>query len=412
MVEILFYLLICILIINFLLERWLDYSNSTKWSSELPHELEGIYDDEKYKKSMEYEKIKHHFSTITESLGFLTVLVLFATGAFGWLDNAVRSLAIKNPIHISLIYFAIIALLTEIASFPFKWYDTFVIEERFGFNKSTLRLFLLDQVKGLLIGALVGGSILYLIVWIYLVAGNLFWLYTLVVISSFSVFMLLFYSSLIVPLFNRQTPLEDGDLKDAITSFSLKTGFLLDNIFVIDGSKRSSKANAYFTGLGSKKRIVLYDTLISELNTEEIVAVLAHEIGHYRKHHVYSGLLFSLLSSALMLYIFALVSGHNAFSQVLGSDNPGFHLAIISFGILYTPLSLVIGLGMNFLSRVNEYQADRFAREEYGGQYLASALKKLSVSNLSNLTPHPFYVFFHYSHPTLLQRLNKLKEIM
>ena len=411
MIEILFYSIICILTINFLLERWLDYLNTTKWSSELPYELKGIYDDEKYKKSMEYEKIKHRFSIITEFLGFLTVIILFATGGFGWLDTEVRSFAIKNPIHISLLYFAILGLSTEILSFPFKWYDTFVIEERFGFNKSTLRLFFFDQLKGLLIGALIGGGILYLIVWIYLVAGNLFWLYTLGVISFFSVFMLLFYSSLIVPLFNKQSPLQDGALKDAITAFSLKTGFLLDNIFVIDGSKRSTKANAYFTGLGSKKRIVLYDTLINELSTEEIVAVLAHEIGHYKKHHVYSGLFFSLLSTAIMLYIFSLVSGNHVFSQVLGSENSGFHLAIISFGILYTPLSLVIGHWMNYRSRINEYQADRFAGEQYGGQYLASALKKLSVSNLSNLTPHPFYVFFHYSHPTLLQRLTKLKEI-
>jgi STE24 endopeptidase len=220
--------------------------------------------------------------------------------------------------------------------------------------------------------------------------------------------MLLFYSNLIVPLFNKQTPLAEGDLKTAIREFSNKTGFLLDNVFVIDGSKRSTKANAYFTGLGRKKRIVLYDTLISEMKTEEIVAVLAHEIGHYKKHHVLWGLFFSLLTTSLMLYLFSIVGRYPIFAQELGSDIPSFHLAIISFGILYSPLSLIIGLGMNYISRKNEYQADKFTAEKYKGEYLASALKKLSINNLSNLTPHPVYVFFHYSHPTLLQRLKKL----
>ena len=412
MIVILFYSILFILVLNFGLERWLDYLNTTQWSAKLPDELKGIYDDEKYKKSMEYEKAKHRFSVVTDSLDFIAVLALFASGGFGWLDCVIRTWGINNPIFVALLYFAILGLISGIFSFPFKWYDTFVIEEKFGFNKSTLRLFCLDQLKGIAISALIGGFILYLIVWIYLIAGHLFWLYALGVISFFSVFMLLFYSSIIVPLFNKQTPLPDGELKDAITVFSRKAGFLLDNIYVIDGSKRSTKANAYFTGLGSKKRIVLYDTLISELDTEEIVAVLAHEIGHYKKHHVYSGMFFSLASTAIMLYVFALVSSNPAFAEVLGSKVSGFHLSVISFGILYTPLSMVFGLVMNYRSRMHEYQADRFAGENFGGQYLGSALKKLSVSNLSNLTPHPLYVFFHYSHPTLLQRLKKLAEVV
>ena len=410
MVVILYYSILIILIVNFLFGRWLDYLNTTRWSSDLPDDLKGIYDQDKYQKSIEYMKIKHRFSFVSESLGFVAILTLFAFGGFGLLDSFIRSV-VNNPIHISLLYFGILGLVSEIFALPFKWYDTFIIETRFGFNKTSYPLFLIDQLKGLFITAVIGGAILYLIVWIYLIAGSLFWLYTLVVIASFSLFMLLFYSSIIVPLFNKQTPLPDGELKEAITAFSLKAGFLLDNIFIIDGSKRSTKANAYFTGLGSKKRIVLYDTLISELTTQEIVAVLAHEIGHYKKKHVYSGLFFSLISTSVMLYIFALVSGNSSFAEVLGSKSPGFHLSVISFGILYTPLSLIIGLFMNYISRMNEYQADRYAGEKYSGKYLALALKKLSVSNLSNLTPHPFYVFFHYSHPTLLQRLKKLQEI-
>jgi len=410
MVSFLFYTILFILVVNFIFERWLDYLNTTKWSLKLPVELEGIYSEEKFRMSMEYEKTKHRFGMVSESLSFVIILIVFALGGFGWLDGIVRS-HVNNPILVTLFYFAILGLLTEVFSLPFKWYDTFKIEEKFGFNKSTLALFFIDQFKGLVIGTIIGGFLLYLIVWIYLIAGHLFWIYTLLVIGSFSIFMLLFYSSVIVPLFNKQNPLPEGELKEAITQFSRKAGFQLDKIFVIDGSKRSTKANAYFTGLGSKKRIVLYDTLINDLDINEIVAVLAHEIGHYKKHHVFLGLFTSLLTTTIMLYVFSLVSDNPVFAKVLGSDVPGFHLAMISFGILYSPLSLIFGMGMNLLSRLNEYQADRFAGEEFGGKFLISALKKLSVSNLTNLAPHPLYVFFHYSHPTLLQRLKNLAEI-
>ena len=410
MVTILYYSILIVLIVNFVFERWLDYLNVKNWSTELPTELQGIYNEEKYQKSQEYQKVTHRFTLVTETMEFFAVLMIFATGGFGWLDGIIR-LHTSNPIFVALLFFAILGLITEIFTLPFFWYDTFVIEAKFGFNKTTKHIFFLDKLKSLIISAIVGGLVLCLIVWIYLIAGNLFWLYSLIVIAAFSVFMAMFYSSIIVPLFNKQTLLADGDLKNAISDFSIKAGFVLDNIYVIDGSKRSTKANAYFSGLGKKKRIVLYDTLISELKTEEIVAVLAHEIGHYKKHHIYLGLVYSLISAAVMLYIFSLVSGYPAFAKVLGSDIPSFQLAIISFGILYSPLSIVIGLGMNYSSRMHEYQADRFAAEKYKGEDLASALKKLSSNNLSNLTPHPAYVFFHYSHPTLLQRLKKLSEI-
>jgi STE24 endopeptidase len=406
----LYYSILVILIVNFLFERWLDYLNTKNWSTVLPPELLGIYSEEKYQKSQEYEKTSHQFTLVTESLGFIAVLLIFSTGGFGWLDGIIRS-KVSNPIHVSLFYFAILGLIAEVLSFPFKWYDTFVIEAKFGFNRTTMRTFLLDQIKGLVIGAILGGTILYLIIWLYLIAGSLFWLYSLLVIFLFSLIMSMFYSNIIVPLFNKQTLLDDGDLKNLIKAFCNKEGFLLDNVYVIDGSKRSTKANAYFTGLGKKKRIVIYDTLISEMEMEEIVAVLAHEIGHYKKHHVYSGLFFSMMSTALMLYVFSVVSGNPAFAKVLGSDIQGFHLTVISFGILYSPLSLIIGSVMNYRMRMNEYQADKFASDKYNGEFLASALKKLSINNLSNLTPHPAYVFFHYSHPTLLQRLKKLNDI-
>jgi len=409
MVSTLYFLILFIIIIDFAFERWLDYLNTTKWSSKLPPEFSGIYDEEKYLKSQEYEKTKHRFSMLTGTLGFLVILMMFSLGGFGWLDHIIRQ-RVTNPIYIALIFFGILGLASEILSLPFSWYDTFVIETKFGFNKSTPKIFILDQLKGLLLGAIIGGLILSLIVWIYLIAGKLFWIYALTVITFFSLFMALFYSNLIVPLFNKQTPLEEGDLKSAIKDFCSKVGFNLDNVFIIDGSKRSTKANAYFTGMGRKKRIVLYDTLINEMDKEEIVAVLAHEIGHYKKKHVIYSMILSFLSNALMLYIFSLVSGNIAFAEVLGAKETGFHLSIVTFGILYSPLSFVIGLGMNIFSRMNEYEADNFAATNFNGNFLASALKKLSVKNLSNLTPHPTYVFFHYSHPTLLERLRNLNN--
>ncbi len=292
---------------------------------------------------------------------------------------------------------------------PFSVYDTFVIEEKYGFNKTTPKTFVLDTIKGWLIGGLIGGGLLAIIILIYQKTQNMFWIYAWILISAFSIFMAMFYSNLIVPLFNKQTPLEKGELRDAIQKFSDKVGFKLDNIFVINGSKRSTKANAYFTGFGAKKRIVLYDTLINEMETNEIVAVLAHEIGHYKKKHVIQGLLIGLVQTGIVLFIFSLLINNENLSQALGVEVPNFHIGLVAFGVLYTPVSFVLGIFMNLLSRKNEYQADAFAAQNFNPESLASALKKLSVKNLSNLTPHPKYVFFHYSHPTLLQRLNHLK---
>jgi len=304
---------------------------------------------------------------------------------------------------------------SDILSLPFSVYDTFVIEEKYGFNKTTPKTFVLDTIKGWLLGALIGGGLLALIVFIYQKTQNMFWIYAWILVSAFTIFMAMFYSNLIVPLFNKQTPLEPGELRDAIKNFADKVGFKLDNIFVINGSKRSTKANAYFTGFGSKKRIVLYDTLINDMETDELVAVLAHEIGHYKKKHVIQGLLISLIQTGIVLFIFSLLINNATLSKALGVEIPNFHIGLVAFGILYSPVSFVLGIFMNLLSRKNEYQADEFAAVHFKPEALASALKKLSVKNLSNLTPHKTYVFFHYSHPTLLQRLarlNTLKKVM
>ncbi len=407
--EILFWIIIGILVLDFLFEKYLDYLNTTKWSDTIPEEVKGIYDEEKYKKQQAYQKENHRFGMLTSSFSMVLTLCMFLFYGFALVDGWAWGFT-ENSILAAFIFFGIIMFASDILTTPFDIYDTFKIEEKYGFNKTTPKIFVLDKLKGWLVSALIGGGLLALVIFIYQKTGNMFWIYVWVVVSAFSIFMAMFYSNLIVPLFNKQTPLEEGELRDAISTFSKKVGFKLDNIFVIDGSKRSTKANAYFTGLGSKKRIVLYDTLINDLNTEELVAVLAHEIGHNKKKHVVQGLLIGLAQTAIVLFIFGLLINNPNLSKALGVDVPNFHIGMVAFGVLYSPISFFTGIFMNMLSRKNEYQADRFAAENYKPEALAGALKKLSVNNLSNLTPHKRYVFFHYSHPTLLQRLAFLKN--
>lgn len=404
-----FVLLIAVLIFGYLLERILDKLNLGHTLAVLPDELSDIFDPEEYQKSQMYKRDKIRFSFFTSSMGLLVMLILFFLGGFGWLDGIISGLTDRYIIHV-LIFFGVFALLSDILTIPFDLYDTFVLEERYGFNRTTARTFVLDKVKGWFIGALLGGALLAVITWIYMLTGRWFWLIALGVITLVTLFMTMFYSNLIVPLFNKQTPLEEGALRKKIEEFASNAGFRLDNIYVMDGSKRSSKANAYFTGLGPKKRIVLFDTLIEELDEEEIVAVLAHEIGHYKKKHSTTGLIIATAQSAIMLYLFSLFVGLDSFAEALGGAKASFHLGLVAFGVLYSPISMLIGLGANALSRHHEYQADNFAKKRYNADRLVSSLKKLSKNNLSNLTPHPVYVFFHYSHPPLLQRIRSLKK--
>ena len=405
-----FYLILLIIIADYIFERFLDYLNSTRWSDSLPVQLKGIYDEEKYRQQQAYEKENHRFGLMTSGFGFLLVIMMLVFEGFAWLNNSALDIS-THPVVSALLFFGILFFASDLLTTPFSVYDTFRIEAKYGFNTTTPRTFVFDKLKGWLLGAVLGGGILSLIVWIYLKTGDYFWMVAWIAISVFSIFMTLFYSNLIVPLFNKQTPLEQGELRDAIEKFSLETGFMLKDIFVIDGSKRSTKANAYFTGLGRKKRIVLYDTLISEMNTNEIVAVLAHEVGHYKKKHVLWGLVLSLIQTGFMFFLFSFFTGNVNLSRSLGVEVPNFQIAMVAFGILYSPVSFVLGIFMHLISRKNEYTADQFAAKHFNPESLASALKKLSVKNLSNLTPHPWYVFFNYSHPTLLQRLEKLGQI-
>lgn len=405
----LFYIILAIVAFDFALERLLDYLNSTRWSSKIPDELKGIYDPDRYEKSQKYEKENQKFGLLTSSFSLTVMVAMLFLAGFAIIDNWAREIS-SNPVVIALIFFGILGLAMDIVSTPFSLYDTFVIEEKYGFNKTTLKTFFLDKIKGWLLSLVIGGGLLALIIWFYMLTGKMFWIYTWLLISGFMVFMTMFYSTLIVPLFNKQTLLEEGELKTAIRNFADKVGFKLENIYVIDGSKRSTKANAYFSGLGAKKRIVLFDTLIEDLDKDEIVGVLAHEIGHYKKKHTKKGMIISVLQTGLTLYILSLLIGNPELSKALGAEQTGFHLGLIAFGILYSPVSTILGLGMNIFSRKNEFEADAFAGKNYHEKSLMTALKKLSVKNLSNLRPHPAVVFFHYSHPPLLERLKRLKD--
>ncbi len=406
--NIFFFLIIIFPVAGFIIERYLDHLNSKMWSEKLPEKLKGICDEEEYRKSQLYQKENNSLSLWTSLFNLAVILVMIIAGGFAVVDGIARSVTI-NIVIISLIFFGIIGFASDIINIPFSFYDTFVIEKKYGFNTMSIRTFITDHIKSWFIAVLVGAPVLGLITWFYYKSGSFFWFYAWALITLFSVFINLFYSELIVPLFNKQSPLGEGTLRTAIEAFAEKTGFKLKNIYIIDGSKRSTKANAYFSGFGPKKRIVLYDTLQKELTEEEIVAVLAHEIGHYRKKHVLITLIISVVLTGLMLFLFSLLVNNPALSGALGSKTTSFHLGLIVFGILYSPLSLIIGLLTNYISRKNEFAADRFVKEYFKPEILAAALKKLSVKNLSNMMPHPAYVFFHYSHPPLLSRLEKLE---
>ncbi len=405
----LFYIIIAIIIINFIVDKVLDALNAKHYNDILPEELEDVYDETEYKKSQNYKATKYKFGIITSTFSMVLTLGFLLFDGFEFVDNIARGYS-ENPILIALIFFGIIMIGSDIITTPFSYYSTFVIEEKFGFNKTTVKTFFLDKIKGWLMMAIVGGGILALIIWFYQVTGSHFWLYAWALVAIFTLFMNMFYSKLIVPLFNKQTPLEAGSLRNKIAAYANTVGFKLDKIFVIDGSKRSTKANAYFSGFGSEKRVTLYDTLINDLDEDEIVAVLAHEVGHYKKKHIIFNLFASILLTGLTLFILSLFISNPLLSNALGVEIPSFHIGLIAFGLLYSPISEITGLIMNLFSRKFEYQADDYAKNTFKAEPLITSLKKLSKNSLSNLTPHKAYVFMHYSHPTLLERIKNLRK--
>jgi len=403
-----FYCIIGILVGEYLLATTLNFLNAKRFKDTIPEELSDVYNSEEYKKSQDYKLTNYRFGILTSTFSILLILGVLIFGGFGWIDNWVSSLTENKTVQ-SLLFFGVIMLGSDILNTPFGYYKTFVIEEKFGFNKTTLKTFIADKIKGWLMIIVLGGGILTLVLWFFEWAGTNFWLYTWGLITVFTIFINLFYSKLIVPLFNKQEPLEDGSLKSKIESYANNVGFKLQNIFVINGSKRSTKANAYFSGFGREKRITLYDTLVNDLEEDEIVAVLAHEVGHYKKKHIIFNLASSIIITGAMLFILSLFINNPIISLAIGVDKPSFHAALIGFGMLYSPISEITGLLMNYFSRKFEYQADDFAKETFSASPLITSLKKLSKNSLSNLTPHPAYVFMHYSHPPLKDRIQNLK---
>lgn len=408
--ETIFFIIVVFLCLDFVLERVLESLNSKHMSPVLPDSLKGIYEEKEYSRFQSYKRENGRLDSWSSGGGFVVMIVFLVAGGFGWYNSWVVSLT-DSVVWQTILFVVGLSVVSSVLDIPFDYYATFRIEEKYGFNKTTRRVYWLDTVKELFLSLVLGGVLLALVVWFYTWAGTYFWLYAWGAVTLFSVFMAMFYSQLIVPLFNKQTPLQEGSLRNKIQAFAGKVGFKLDNIYVIDGSKRSTKANAYFTGLGPKKRVVLYDTLIDELTEEEIVAVLAHEVGHYKKRHTLRSMVVSVIQMGVLFWLFSLCVNNVALSEALGGDRVYFQLGLIAFAILYSPVNLILGIGMNVWSRSNEYEADAFAARYYEGDYLVSGLKKISVKSLSNLTPHPLYEYVYYSHPSLLKRIDAIKRI-
>lgn len=401
------YLILGISIISYLFDQLLDYINLNAQRKDIPAEVAGFYDREKYLKSLDYHREQTRFGFLTAAVGFALSLLMLIFGGFGMLDLWLRQY-IQNDIVLALVFFGSILLVSDWITLPFQWYSTFVIEEKYGFNKTTIKTFVTDKLKGYLLGAVVGGLLIALLIMLIQKIGPDFWIWFGLVASIFILLVNMFYTSLLLPLFNKLTPLQPGELKTAIEDFAKTVDFPLQNIYVMDGSKRSKKANAFFSGIGRKKKIVLYDTLIANHTTPELVAVLAHEVGHFKKKHIIMSYMISVVQVFFMLFILSRMVFNENLSIALGGSQQAIHLNLIAFGILFSPISGITGLLMSLLSRKNEFEADAYAKETFSGTALANALKKLSVDSLSNLYPHPVYVFFHYSHPPLLQRLKAL----
>lgn len=405
--EVILIVMLIIVSADFVIERALSWLNSKSAGKPIPKELDGIYDEEKYQKSQSYNSTLSRFGILTGSLSFVVTLLALYQGWFGWLDQWVRTF-FANEILISLAFFGAIFVFSEIIGTPFSFYKNFVIEEKFGFNKMSKKTFWMDKLKGLIIAVILGGMLIVALLYLVQVMGTNFWIYFWVIITAFVLFMNVFYTSWILPLFNKLTPMEDGELYQSIRKYSDKVKFPLQNIFVMDGSKRSSKGNAFFSGFGKRKKVVLFDTLIEKHSVDELTAVFAHEVGHFKKKHIVYSTLVSISTTGLILFLLSLMIFNQEVSTAMGGKVLAIHLNIFAFGILFTPVSRILGILGNLQSRKYEYEADRYADETYDGKPLITALKTMSSDHLTNLTPHPAFVFVNYSHPTLLQRIKAL----
>jgi len=399
------------ILFDFVLNVLADYLNLSRLRDDLPRDFEGVYDPERYRRSQEYLKINTRFGWVTAAFELIVILGFWFGRGFPILDQWVRDFS-YGPIVCGLIYMAALMLFKAILSLPASIYHTFVVEERFGFNQTTWTTFILDLLKGLLLAVLLGAPLLSAILAFFEYAGANAWWLCWMAVTLFMLGVQFVAPTWIMPLFNKFTALEDGELKSAILSYAGSIKFPIQNVYVMDGSKRSKKSNAFFTGFGSHRRIVLFDTLIKQHTTGELVAILAHEMGHYKKKHIIQSLVWGILQMGFMLYLLSFFVSYPGLFEAFYVPRPSVYAGLIFFGMLYSPLDFFIGLFMKIQSRRNETAADRFSVETtQDPKSMVDALKKLSVHNLSNLLPHPFYVFLNYSHPPVLQRIKAMATI-
>jgi STE24 endopeptidase len=404
-------IILAALLFEFVLKFTGNLLNLQSLKREIPPVLQGIYKPEEYRKSQEYLRVNTRFGLVESSFSLLILLVFWITGGFNWFYGIIAGWNL-SPVFAGLLYIGILLLAYMALQLPFNIYSTFVIEERFGFNKTTRRTFILDLIKGFFLGVILGGLILAGVLALFQYAGEFAWLYCWAAVVVFSLAMQYVAPTWIMPLFNKYTPMTEGELRDAILKYAGSVNFPVKNIYVMDGSKRSTKSNAFFTGFGNNKRIALFDTLIAQHTVPEMVAVLAHEVGHYKKKHILQSMIISVLHMGVLFYLLSLFVTNAGLYQAFSITKQPIYAGLLFFGLLYTPIELVLGIVMEMISRKNEYEADRFAAETIEDpRSLVNGLKELSATNLSNLTPHPFYVFINYSHPPLLQRIEAIQRI-
>ncbi len=401
---------IIILVGNYLLEQLLSYLNIKALVNKVPVEFQDIIDAEEYRKSQEYTRATSHFGLIQSTTSILVLLTFLLAGGFNSVDIFIRSFQ-QGSIVSGILYIAVLLLLSSILALPFSVYSTFVIEERFGFNNTTIKTFCSDIIKGLFLSILIGTPILYLILWFFETAGDFAWVYCWIGLTLISLVLQFLAPVLIMPLFNKFIPLEDGSLKEKVLAFAQSVSFNIQGIYTMDGSKRSSKLNAFFTGFGKFRKIVFYDTLLEKLDDDEIVAVLAHEMGHYKHRHIFKMMAISICHTGLLFFLLSLFIGNENVFTAFQVEQISIYGALVFFSFIFSPLNLLLGIAINILSRRHEFQADHYAANPSDrGTALVRGLKKLSVANLSNLTPHPAMVFFHYSHPPVLERIRVLDK--
>lgn len=399
------------LIVSYLLDLIADYLNTKSLTKKLPEEFKDVYSQENYEKSQEYTKVKTRFGIIVSTFNLILLLLFWFSGGFNIVDLIVRE-NISGEILRGLFFIFTLVLANSILNLPFSVYSTFVIEEKFGFNRTTLKTFVTDIFKGLILTLIIGTPVLALILYIIQTMGSTAFIYAWLASVILSLIITYIAPTLIMPLFNKFKPMEEGELRNSVFSFAKQVNYPLKNIFIMDGSKRSSKSNAFFTGFGKNKKIALFDTLIEKHTNEEIIAILAHEIGHNKKKHILQGVLIGYLKLGLLFYLMQFFITEQGLFDAFFMDNMSVYAGLIFFGMLYSPIDMISSLLLNILSRKHEYQADEYAVKTIRNpNQLISALKKLSKDNLSNLTPHPFFVFLNYSHPTVIDRIRAINRI-